>query len=717
MADDPDVPQAFLSYARTDDDYLSGGITWLREELQRAMKATSGEPFEIFQDTDGIAFGEHWPSRIIEALTAARFLIPILTPSYFTSEACREEAEFFLNHEKRHKRRDLILPIYLIEADVLEDSAERAGDYLARQFYERQYGDWRDAAFELWNAPRIKHRVMELAKQVKLAAKRVSGDTPPIVPAQGPGVRFGLNREGKVDRAPDEPTEVTNDDPRLCSLQTGLKEACDRFLGSFEGSAGQNAYGRLIDSVRAYQYAIEGSLTELQYTDVYRHGLTLQNHVLARSRDVAREDTLPSLEDDQEAAIHDLITLHSAFILSTKEGEALQARVNQAQVSADERAKLWSPALSEAAIASDHTTNRAKALLAEVNQASDENASSDPQALLALATNRNFLTATGEAAIGKDFSDIGEYAANKAGQAAGRFLLKNEKLVKQLAQSSAYGLAWLSPFLTWLRGRPATKPTVQPVPKDAPAIVTNDLWTPGRVFRDIDEPWCPEMVVIPAGNFLMGSPEDEPGRRDNEGPQHLMIIEKPFALGRYPITFEEFDFFCAETGQEKPEDEGMGRGKRPVINIFWQDAAAYCNWLSELTRRDYYLPTEAEWEYACRAGTITAYVFGDQINMGDANFGNHIGKTLEVGAYAANAFGLYDMHGSVWEWCADHFWDSYAAPLANNRPLLLTDITERVTRGGSWVDVATSARAASRDKRRPDSRTFRVGFRCAGVLD
>ena len=324
MADDPAVPQAFLSYAHADDDYLDGGIGWLCEELQRAMRAITGEPFLIFRDEEAIGFGQHWPSEIQEALLGARFLIPILTPSYFTSKACRDEAEFFLDLEKKEDRQDLILPIYLIDADVLEDSTLRTGDYVARQFYERQYADWRDVTFDLSSSPRIKQRVRDLAKQIKAASARLAGEAPPTVPAQGPGIRFGPSKDGKIDRAPDEPSEVTDDDPRLRSLQEGLQKAADSFLNSFHGEAGRNAFGPLIDNVEAYRDAVSVQLSEIQLTDVYRYGLELQNWVLAGKRDVDRFDDRPELEDDQQAALSNLLGMHGPFILSTKEGETLQ---------------------------------------------------------------------------------------------------------------------------------------------------------------------------------------------------------------------------------------------------------------------------------------------------------------------------------------------------------------------------------------------------------
>ena len=179
------------------------------------------------------------------------------------------------------------------------------------------------------------------------------------------------------------------------------------------------------------------------------------------------------------------------------------------------------------------------------------------------------------------------------------------------------------------------------------------------VFRDVDAPWCPELVALPAGEFLMGSPESEEGRFVDEGPRHRVTIGRRFALGRYPVTFEEYDHFCV-TQLAKPKDGNWGRGRRPVINVIWRDAVYYCDWLSRQTDKLYRLPSEAEWEYACRARTTTRYSFGDAITPKDANYAeSKIGKTTEVGSYPPNPWGLHDMHGNVWEWVEDVWHDSY----------------------------------------------------------
>jgi formylglycine-generating enzyme required for sulfatase activity len=710
--------QAFLSYAHVDDSFLNGGITWLHGELQNAVQALTGEPFEIFLDKDGIAFGEHWPSRLEEALIGARFLIPILTPSYFTSPACRAEAEAFLELESASGRRDRILPIYLIEADVLDKPERRAEDRLAQALFERQYANWQDAAFELSNAPRIKQRAFALAKQIKAASERVDNDAPPIIPEQGPGPRFRVNKDGLIDRAPDEPGKSIENDPRLCSLQDGLLQTCDRLRNAFASGPGQNAFAYLLNDVEAYRALIATPLADMQMTDVWWRGLGLQKTSEAVARDVERFE-LP-LEDEQQASLDMLMTLHATFILSTEEGETLQAKADRYTADRDQRAELIkaTAALNHAVQESvDLVTADVKRLLERLNDHLGDGGHPERQLVTAQTANRNLLTAAGEAATGKDFSEIGEAAADKAGRSASAFLMKEEALVQRLVVAGHRGLSWLSKFITWLGGQRAPASTVRPAVLDAPAIVKNDVWTPGRVFRDIDAPWCPEMVVIPPGEFMMGSPEDEEGRSDDEGPLHLVTIERPFALGRYPVTFEEYDFFCNKTKHRKPSDEDWGRGRRPVIDVSWEDANAYCDWLSKFAETRYRLPSEAEWEYACRAGATTAYAFGATIDRKQANFGSYVGKTSEVGIYPSNAWGIYDMHGNVREWCRDDYRESYKRAPVDGSAWLGTSSIYRVLRGGQWGYGAQNVRSAFRERDVPDFPHNYFGFRCVRVQE
>jgi formylglycine-generating enzyme required for sulfatase activity len=238
---------------------------------------------------------------------------------------------------------------------------------------------------------------------------------------------------------------------------------------------------------------------------------------------------------------------------------------------------------------------------------------------------------------------------------------------------------------------------------------------PGHVFRDKlkDGSEGPEMIILAGGNFLMGSPDTERYREDNEGPQHSVTISQPFALSIHEITFAEYNIFAKDTGQQIPDDGGWGRGDRPVINVSWEDATAYAQWLSEQTGQDYRLPTEAEWEYAARAGSTTAYSFGDDPSRLDvyAWFDSNSGKkTHPVGQKQPNDWGLYDMYGNVWEWCQDRYGEYPSSPVTD--PMRTGEGTTRMLRGGSWRSGARSCRSANRRYFWPDDRSNLIfGFR------
>lgn len=267
----------------------------------------------------------------------------------------------------------------------------------------------------------------------------------------------------------------------------------------------------------------------------------------------------------------------------------------------------------------------------------------------------------------------------------------------------------------------------QPVPQ----TVAADRFADFTVFRDVDAPWCPEMVALPAGAFLMGSPGGEKDRGEGEGPQHRVTIGYRFALGRYPVTFAEYDHFCAATERKNPGDGGAGRGRRPIINVTWRDTVAYCAWLAKETGQPYRLPSEAEWEYACRAGTTTRYSCGDEITKKQANFGYHArgvmsffgGRALTtvVGGYPPNPWGLYDMHGNIWEWVEDVWHDSYKGSPNDGSAWTDGEGTEssrgRVGRGGSWGGNPGHLRSAFRFRIQPDYRSDNIGFRVARTLD
>ena len=238
---------------------------------------------------------------------------------------------------------------------------------------------------------------------------------------------------------------------------------------------------------------------------------------------------------------------------------------------------------------------------------------------------------------------------------------------------------------------------------------------PGRRFRDCAV--CPQMVVLPVGDFIMGSSRDEKGRDGDEGPRHRVTISAPFAVGMYEVTFEEWEACMLDGGCGRdPADEGWGRGSHPVIHMSWVDTQEYVGWLRRRTGKLYRLLSEAEWEYAARAGTRTRYSFGDKISKKQARYGAK--KTVPAGSYAPNGFGLYDMHGNMWEWVEDCWNDSYAGAPNRGQAWFSGNCSLRVLRGGSWASDSGNLRSADRYKGLTDSRieSGRRGFRVARTL-
>ncbi|MGK7891779.1 MAG: formylglycine-generating enzyme family protein [Leptolyngbyaceae cyanobacterium] len=261
-----------------------------------------------------------------------------------------------------------------------------------------------------------------------------------------------------------------------------------------------------------------------------------------------------------------------------------------------------------------------------------------------------------------------------------------------------------------------------------------------------------DMVSIRGGNFIMGSPETESGQTwyqvwdqsldgiNIEGPQHEVMVAD-FFMGKYPVTQAQWRTVAAMPMVEQPLDPDPADFKgdnRPIEQVSWHEAMEFCQRLSLCTQRNYRLPTEAEWEYACRAGTTAPFNFGPTITPDLANYapiaGDHNGfqwtgaygdgptgvyrqQTSEVGIFPANQFGLYDMHGNVWEWCLDHWHATYEDAPSDGSAWLSPESDKRVLRGGSWFFFPDLCRSAFRNRRVPETRFNRTGFRVVCEMD
>ncbi len=354
-----------------------------------------------------------------------------------------------------------------------------------------------------------------------------------------------------------------------------------------------------------------------------------------------------------------------------------------------------------------------------------------------LAEAAELITAALQFIQNKELIERIKRAAERVKQAGGAFYREVR------ARFAAFKLPWKSTpaedYLSATKPRPAIAFLIRDREKDreerrvpGAGIAFQDCWLEGA------KPICgPEMVVVPAGSFPMGSPPDEPERFDYESPQHKVIIAKPFAIGRFAATFADWDAaqqdkdWQAITGRaaRRPMDWGWGRGDRPVIDVDWNDAKAYTKWLSARTGKDYRLPSEAEWEYACRAGTVTPFWWGSSITPEQANYdgsadpykgggekGEYRQKTLPVKSLEPNPWALYQVHGNVWEWCEDCWNDNYNGASGDGRASATGNVGFRVLRGGSWYFNPQDLRSAFRYVNGPGFRSYGVGFRVSRTL-
>ena len=278
-------------------------------------------------------------------------------------------------------------------------------------------------------------------------------------------------------------------------------------------------------------------------------------------------------------------------------------------------------------------------------------------------------------------------------------------------------------------GEARTRPTPEPAADGTwplAAETTRVEAVPGRTFRESlsGGGQGPEMVVVPAGGFRMGCLSNDEDCSALEKPVHEVMILQPFALSVHEVTFEDYDRF---TYPNKVDDAGWGRDGRPVINVTWNDAQDYVEWLSAQTDAEYRLPSASEWEYAARAGTTTKYSWGDAIGSNRANcFSDHLGfmdqcrerfrYTAPVGSFRGNGFGLHDMPGNVAEWVADCWNESYVGAPSDGGAWLQGDCSLRVYRGGDWRADPWFLRAAYRFRSPAVNRYDDLGFRVARTL-
>ncbi len=276
--------------------------------------------------------------------------------------------------------------------------------------------------------------------------------------------------------------------------------------------------------------------------------------------------------------------------------------------------------------------------------------------------------------------------------------------------------------------KPIPTPEPAPIPKPSPVeetftFTTASVTLDGQITKRqgegrrqiFDLGGTPlEMIWLPPGDFLMGSPDHEKERFDWEGPKHRVRFAEGFWMGRYPVTQIQWKWVAGLSLINQPletDPSGFKCANRPVEQVSWDDAQEFCRRLSRSLSRELKLPSEAQWEYACRGGTTTPFAFGETLTKDLANYSWSHSQTTDVGKFPANAWGFHDMHGNVWEWCEDAWHDSYQGAPINGSSWIDNKPTNWLLRGGSWNNASGGCRSAARLSRSRASRNRSVGFR------
>ena len=341
----------------------------------------------------------------------------------------------------------------------------------------------------------------------------------------------------------------------------------------------------------------------------------------------------------------------------------------------------------------------------------------DGRAMLALG--RAFARGLG---VAQDYVEAHKWLNLAAGRgsaraAAERDALAAEMTVQERAEARKLARAWRPGKKRAAAGKAAKRKSAggEQARRTAERKLFDLQWPAGKQFQDCAV--CPQMVVVPAGSFTMGG--------ESEGPRHRVTIRQRFAVGKAEIAFAEWDA-CVRAGgcgNHRAGARNWGRGQRPAINVNWRDARSYVRWLRQLTGQPYRLLSEAEWEYAARAGTRTAYPWGVAAGRNQANCkgcGSRWDgrKTAKAGTFPANGFGLHDLHGNAREWVQDCWHSSYlGAPTDGSAWTAGGDCRRRVLRGGSWKEIPWNIRSASRMAGKVKTRNSKSGFRIALTLE
>jgi formylglycine-generating enzyme required for sulfatase activity len=655
-----DIPElvGFFSYSREDDADSNGALSALRSRIQGELRGQLGRTartFRLWQDKEAIPSGTLWETEIKHAVEQSVFFIPIITPTVVASPYCRFELDAFLAREAALGRSDLVFPILYIHVPALEDSVRRQNDAVLSLIAKRQYVDWRRLRHRDVRTTEVSEEVERFCTHIREALHR---------PWISPEERKQQDEAETQRQAEDEARRKAAQEERLnceAELEQRGKEEADakRRAGDAHRQAEQEkAHERSEKGRRMREAEAEQKRADRQKAENERRRQEADEKRLADT-----EERLPPAPPPPRPAWP---KSRPALLIGSLVGVVVLAGIG-----------LWlaaqpSPVTVTPAPAPAPAPVVSAPAAAPPAPGASTSAAVEPPPAATVTPTRNDIFALS---------------------------LERERALK---------------------------------PKDTFSECTR----------------CPDMVVVPTGSFIMGSPVSERGRNEYEAPQHRVTFTRQFAAGKFAVTVDQFAAFAQETGYDTglacdiyadgSWEKRSGRSWRnpdfaqvssqPVVCVGWDDAQAYVAWLSRMTGKNYRLLSEAEREYVTRAGTTTPFWWGSSISTSQAAYdGNHTygggstGEfrkgTMPVDSFQANPWGLYQVHGNVWEWTEDCWNEKYYGAPADGSPWTGGDCNVRIIRGGSWDSDPMFLRSAYRVAR-PDIawRINDLGFRVARAL-
>ncbi len=738
----------FFSYSRRDDEHSMGALSRLRARIQSELRLQMGRDFRLWQDTAAIPDGSLWEDEIRKAIAESVFFVPIVTPSAVSSGHCSFEFEAFVKREAELGRSDLIFPILYITVEELEDEKQWRQSELLRTIGTRQYLDWRKYRHHDPSAPEVAQQIEQYCRHIYRALRR------PVVTAEERRREEGeadARRRAEEQRRRKEVADAQKrikDEERRKKAETEARARAEEERRQSDAEAKQRseqerafATAKRAGTVDAVNKFIFDHPQSHRWDDAHRLRAQLIVQVQEKAFALAkRADTVAAIDnflaDYPEGQSADAAHALRAKLIARDQETAFAAAKRADTVSAIDGFLAGYPqshrvadaeALRAKLMAREHEKAFAAAKRVDTLGAIDGFLADHPQSHLAGAAQvlRDKLSAraaaqrspAGGSAAASDTLRDGPHGRFRALAPGG--------WRSPLAVALLGGVLVVVAGGVWLMSQRGQVPpsSADGVPL---TLAQEQALKPKDRFKECAT--CPTMVVVPAGSFTMGSPDNEPGRNSDEQ-QVRVAIPHSFAIGEFAVTFDQWDACKADGGcnDYAPADAGWGRGQRPAINVSWKDAEAYIAWLSRQTGKTYRLASEAEREFVTRAGSVTPFWWGSSIAPTQANYnatyvyqggakGTYRAQTVPVDSFAPNPWGLYQVHGNVWEWTDDCWNDSNSGNPGDGTARRNGDCDRRVVRGGAWFNSPGILRSASRGNYPVENRSEGFGFRVARTL-